>query len=280
MHVNDRSFPEAVEALIGKTSDGKRREPTPEEIAARKAREDERRRLEAEERARNEASAARIVARLQPVAGTPGETYLRDVRMIDVSHWAIRRALEDVDTLGWCERVYFNQPKPDEPHHELNGQYLGAIVAVLTDPISGARTGGISRTFIHQGRKVCRAMSLGGVGRLGIIRLSPDDEVGTGLHGCEGIESALSAMMMGFVPMWAFGSTTTMEAFPVLAGIECFTIVADNDRKTPDEIATGDKAARKVCQRWADAGREAMMKIPKILGEDANDIIKRRARNA
>ena len=42
-------------------------------------------------------SAARIVARLQPVAGTPGETYLRDVRSIDVSHWAIRRALEDVD---------------------------------------------------------------------------------------------------------------------------------------------------------------------------------------
>jgi hypothetical protein len=27
---------------------------------------------------------------------------------------------------------------------------------------------------------VCRAKSLGGVGRLGIIRLSPDDEVGTG----------------------------------------------------------------------------------------------------
>ena len=104
-------------------------------------------------RARNERG-AKIVARLQPVAGTPGETYLRDVRKIDVSHWAIRRALEDVDTLGWCERACFRQPDPQEPGHELHGQWLGAIIAILTDPITGERTGGITRTYIHQGRKV------------------------------------------------------------------------------------------------------------------------------
>jgi hypothetical protein len=109
--------------------------------------------------------------------------------------------------------------------------------------------------------------------------LSPDDEVATGLHGCEGLESALSGMQMNFCPMWAFGSTATMEAFPVLPGVECLTIIADNDRKTPDEIAAGDKAARQVCQRWADAGREAVMKTSKTPGEDANDIIKRRARD-
>ena len=38
MHVNGRSFPEAVEALIGKTSDGKRRQPTAEEITQRAGR--------------------------------------------------------------------------------------------------------------------------------------------------------------------------------------------------------------------------------------------------
>ena len=98
---------------------------------------------------------------------------------------------------------------------------------------------------------------------MGIVRLSPrDDEVLMGgLHGCEGIESALSAMVMGFVPMWAFGSTTTMEDFPVLAGVECLTIVGDNDRKTPDEIAAGDKAAvRKVMPAMArDAGQRRSM---------------------
>jgi Toprim domain/CHC2 zinc finger len=272
MHVNGRSFPEAVEALIGKTSDGKRRQPTAEEIAARKAREEQRRREEVEDRARKEMSAARIVACLQPVAGTPGETYLREVRKIDVNHWAIKRTLEDVDTLGWCERVYFNQPKPDEPHHELNGQYLGAIVAVLTDPISGARTGGISRTFIHQGRKIGKAMSLAGVGRLGIIRLSPDDEVGSGLHICEGIETAMSGMsdpQMNFCPMWAAGSTSQLAGFPVLNGIECLTIVADND-----ENEASVKAASAAYWRWKDAGHDVHIRQPKERG-DLNDIRRR-----
>jgi Toprim domain/CHC2 zinc finger len=273
MHLSGRRFFDAVRTLIGKGQAG-RCEPTPEEIAARAAREAERRREEAEEAARNASSVAKIVARLQPIIGTPGEAYLRDVRKISPDHWAIRQALEDVETLGWCERTYFRQDG-----HELNGQWLGAIIAILTDPISAAPTGGITRTYIHEGRKVCRAKSLGGVGRLGVVRLSPDDEVETGLHGCEGLESALSAMMMSFVPMWAFGSTATMEAFPVLAGVECLTIIADNDRKTADEIAAGDKAARQVCQRWADAGREAVMKTSKTPGEDANDIIKRRARD-
>jgi putative DNA primase/helicase len=272
MHLSGRRFFDAVRTLIGKDVGATRR--TPEEIAARQTREAERRREEAEEAARNASSVAKILARLQPVVGTPGETYLRDIRKLDTDHWAIRRALEDIETLGWCERTFFRQDG-----HELDGQMLGAIVAILTDPVSGARTGGITRTYFCGGAKVCRAKSLGGVGRLGVVRLSFDDEVATGLHGCEGLESALSAMMMGFCPMWAFGSTATMEAFPVLAGIECLTIIADNDRTTADEIAAGDKAARQVCQRWADAGREAVMKRSKTPGEDANDIIKRRARD-
>jgi DNA primase len=159
MHLCGGSFVDAVKTLIGEDAGTtNRRQPTPEEIAARAAREAERKRTEAEERARNESSAAKIIARLQPVAGTPGEIYLRDVRKIDVSHWAIKRALEDVETLGWCERTYFRQNG-----HQLDGQYLGAIVAILTDPVTAKRTGGISRTYLHDGHKVRRATSLGGV---------------------------------------------------------------------------------------------------------------------
>ena len=208
MHSSGCSFVEAMRTLIGDDAGTPtRRQPTPEEIKAREAREAQRRRDEAEELARKEISAAQIVACLQPIAGTPGEAYLRDVRRIDVSHWAIKRVLEDVGPSAGASRIRFRQDNPSKPGHELNGQWLGAIVGVLTDPITGERTGGITRTFIHQGRKICRAMSLGGVGRLGVIRLTPDEEVGTGLHLCEGIESALSAMMMGFCPMWAAGST-------------------------------------------------------------------------
>jgi CHC2 zinc finger len=172
IHLSGSRFFDAVRTLIGKGQAG-RHEPTPEEIAARQAREAERRREEAEGAARNASSVAKILARLQPVVGTPGETYLRDTRRIDVDHWAIKPALEDIEAVGWCERTFFRQDG-----HELNGQMLGAIIAILTDPVSGAPTGGITRTYLHGGAKVCRAKSLGGVGRLGIIRLSADDEVG------------------------------------------------------------------------------------------------------
>lgn len=265
MHLSGDSFVDAVKTLIGgDAGTPTRRQPTAEEI---KAREAERKRGEAEERARKESSAAKIVARLQPIAGTPGETYLRDVRKIDVSHWAIKRALEDVDALGWCERVYFR-----EEGHELHGQWLGAIIGILTDPVSGARTGGISRTYLHQGKKIGKAKSLGGVERLGIIRLSPDDEVGAGLHICEGLESAMSGMSdprMNFCPMWAAGSTVTLAKFPILGGIECLTILADND-----ENEASVDAASITYWRWKDAGREVHIRQPKERG-DLNDITRR-----
>jgi hypothetical protein len=271
MHVNGGSFVDAVRALIGHDAGTPtRRQPTPEEIAARLAREAERKLAEAEEQARKEMSAARIVARLQPVAGTPGETYLRDVRRIEVSHWAIRRALEDVETLGWCERTYFRQPNPAEPFHELNGQWLGAIIGILTDPATGERTGGITRTYLHRGRKIGKAKSLAGVNRLGIVRLSPDHEVLGGLNICEGIESAMSGMSdprMNFCPMWAAGSTTQLAKFPVLNGIECLMILADNDKNE----ASID-AASTAYWRWKDAGREVHIRQPKERG-DLNDVI-------
>jgi hypothetical protein len=274
MHLSGGAFVDAMRTLIGKDAGTpNRRQPTPEEISARKTREAERRRAETEEQARNTASAARIIASLQPVAGTPGEVYLRDVRKIDVSHWAIKRALEDVKTLGWCERICFWQPD-----HELHGKWLNAIVAILTDPVTAECTGGISRTYLHQGCKIGKAKSLGGVGRLGIIRLSPDDEVETGLHLIEGLESALSMMMMGFVPIWAAGSSATMAKFPVLDGIECLTAIADNDVEDAAGREAGQQAAREVCQRWANAGRKAVVKTPKRPGEDANDILRRRLR--
>ena len=148
-----------------------RREPTPEEIAARAAREawssgDEE---EAEEAARNASSVAKILARLQPVAGSPGRSLFVQ-RFRQDQHGSLgdqAAALEDIDTLGWCERTFFRQDNPSEPFHELDGQRLGAIVAILTDPVTGERTGGITRTFIHQSRKIGKARSLGGVGPVG-----------------------------------------------------------------------------------------------------------------
>jgi hypothetical protein len=188
-----------------------------------------------------------------------------------VNHWATRRALEDIESLGWSERTYFHQADSNEPFHELHGQWLSAIVAVLTDAVTGERTGGITRTFVHHGRKIGKAMSLSGAGRTGIIRLSPDDQALAGLHIAEGLETALSAMMKDFRPMWATGSAGTMAKFPVLVGIECLTIFADNDSEKQD---TGRKAAIRAAQRWRAARREALVFEPLEPG-DLNDIVRR-----
>ena len=111
------------------------------------------------------------------------------------------------------------------------------------------------------------------MGRLGIIRLSPDDEVGAGLHICEGLESALSGMSdprMNFCPMWAAGSTSTLARISRSSrGIECLTILADND-----ENEASVDAASITYWRWKDAGREVHIRQPKERG-DLNDITRR-----
>ena len=38
------------------------------------------------------------------------------------------------------------------------------------------------------------------------------------------------AVLAGWAPVWATGSKGSIEKCPVLAGIECLTIFADNDK--------------------------------------------------
>ena len=108
-----------------------------------------------------------------PLKDTPGEAYLRDVRRIDVS--VISNVLGRTDAIGWHPSVYFN-----EPGHELHTQHLGAIVGVMTDAVTACPTRAISRTYIHNGRKIGKAKTLGAPA--GIVRLTPDEDVLEGLH--------------------------------------------------------------------------------------------------
>jgi hypothetical protein len=210
-----------------------------------------------EEHARNLRSAACIIAGLQPIAGTLGEQYLRSVRKIDCN--AIRDVLGEVDSIGWHPSLFFR-----EPGHPLDGKRLGAIVTVLTDPLTAKPTGAISRTFLSQdGVKVCKARMLGGGG---ICRLSADEDVLSGLHVCEGVEGALTGMAHGFRPMWAAGSTAQLRTFPILAGVTRLTVLADHDGNR-----AGEAAAREVEKRWQTAGRRVRVLMRNTIG-DLNDI--------
>ena len=202
--------------------------------------------------------AKQIAFELRPVLGSPGETYLRDARKIVTS--AIEDVLERTDGVGWHPAVYFN-----EPGHALHGRKLGAIIAVMTDPVTATPTGAISRTYIHEGRKLGKAKTLGSPA--GIIRLSEDADVLEGLHIAEGLETALAGMSIGLRPMWAAGSTALMAKFPVLSGVEALTVIVDHDAN-----AAGERAARELEARWLDAGREVRLLRSDDYG-DLNDII-------
>ncbi len=159
---------------------------------------------------------ASIVREMVPVSETPAKRYLADVRKIDTD--AIVDVLERIDAIGWHPSVLFR-----EQGHPLDGERLGCIVGVMTDPVTAKPTGAISRTYLHEGLKVGKAKTLGSP--VGIVRLSADEDVVEGLCLAEGLETCLAAMAKGFRPCWSTGSAGIMAAFPVLAGVEALTLV-------------------------------------------------------
>jgi hypothetical protein len=105
------------------------------------------------------------------------------------------------------------------------------------------------------------------LGPAGIVRLSLDEDVLSGLFLTEGLESALAGMSIGLRPMWSVGSRAIMAKIPVLAGVECLTILADHD-----DNGAGEKAALELQARWRSAVKEAHVWKPKSRG-DLNDIV-------
>jgi putative DNA primase/helicase len=146
--------------------------------------------------------------------------------------------------------------------HSVGGE-LGSVIG--DDQIGFAATGepqAISRTFIdHRGQKRDRKF-LGPVGGAA-IKLGDDDEVTTGLHIGEGVETCLAARMTGLRPTWALGSAGAIAAFPVLSGVEALTIMAEPE---------SPQAAETCAARWHEAGREVFI-IRSLMGSDLNDAL-------
>jgi hypothetical protein len=245
--LDDCDFATAIETLSGESAQQREiKHPAPE-----RPRDDDE---------QNKRIAAAILKGVSPLRDTPGETYLRTIREIDID--AIVDVLERVDAIGWNPQVYFNKPG-----HHLDGKYLGAIIATMTDPVTAEPTGAISRTYLApDGSKVGKAKTLGSP--RGIVRLSLDEDVLEGLFLAEGIETALTGMAnFGFQPIWATGDRMLMADFPVLSGIEALTVIADNDKS-----GDGEKAARDAEARWLAAGREVRVFLPE--SGDLNDALR------
>lgn len=173
--------------------------------------------------------------------------------------WEASTALRD--TLGW---KYFTQRRQlhigllDDLSHCLRWhEGIKAVVALMTDPVSGAPTG-VHRTFLDRdGTKRERKM----LGKRGVVRLSPDEEVTLGLGIAEGVEDAMAVLLLGRAPVWAASCAGAIDRFPVLPGVEHLTIFADDDE-------VGIKAAQTCAERWQTAGHEARIVLPKDLSDD------------
>jgi putative DNA primase/helicase len=167
-----------------------------------------------------------------PLPGTMGERYLVERRHLPI------------DKLG------------DDLSHVLRW-HAGrkCIVALMTDPVKGMPTG-VHRTFLaNDGSKIDRRM----LGRQGIVRLSPDDDVTLALGLTEGVEDGVAVMLTGWAPVWAATSAGAIARFPALGGIEALTLFADAD-------TAGITAATVCAARWHGADRQAEILPPRRNG--------------
>ena len=159
-------------------------------------------------------------------------------------------------TLGWryfIERRGLHIGMLDDLGHCLRFHGgIDAVIALLTDPITNAPIG-VHRTFLNpDGTKRERKM----LGKAGVVRLTPDEDVTLGLGITEGIEDGLAALLTGWAPIWCATSAGGIERLPVLDGIDCLTVHADFDNRGMD-------AAQVCVDRWIAAGREAVISFPK-----------------
>jgi hypothetical protein len=138
---------------------------------------------------------------------------------------------------------------------------IGALLALFRD-VRTDEPRAISRTYLdREGRKIGRKF-LGPVGGAA-VKLDPDDAVLEGLHIGEGVETCMAARQLGLRPTWALGSAGAIAAFPVLAGIECLTLLAEHDEASA-------RAIEACGGRWYAAGREVLINQADF-GKDLND---------
>ena len=81
----------------------------------------------------------------------------------------------------------------------------------------------------------------------------------------EGIETAASAIKLGYGPAWALGNAGAMGSFPVIDGINTLLILGEH-------CPTNAENAEKCRQRWLKAGRTVQVGLTQNkLHKDLND---------
>jgi hypothetical protein len=122
------------------------------------------------------------------------------------------------------------------------------------------RPGGCGKAEVEQ-PKITRGRMLNGAVRL--------DHAGPTLGLAEGVETALSAMQMHGVPVWA-ACGSRMDAIAIPADVERLVIFGDNG-------APGVNAAERATIKHARSGRSIEIAYPPNGQKDWNDALRARA---
>jgi putative DNA primase/helicase len=182
--------------------------------------------------------ARRLWREAVPATGTLVEIYL--------AHRGLR--LEPRMPLRFHPRAWRNR---------ANGPPGPAMVALMTC-LEWDEPSGVHLTYLRgDGRgKADGASPKVMLGKRGIVRLSPDEEVTLGIGLAEGIETAVAVMQrLGWRPVWAATCAGAVASFPVLPGIESLTVFADAD-------PAGMRVAEECARRWSAAARESYVWTP------------------
>jgi hypothetical protein len=199
----------------------------------------------------------------KPIADTPAEHYLADVRGIDVEMLPV-----DVP-LRFHPRATFGM-----------GRRLPCLIALYQDVESDAPAG------IHRIALTPEVMAGGEVERRSLghwpkpraIKLWPATT--TFLYLGEGIETVLAAATRlpyrdgtPMRPAWAAVSTGGIRRFPVLPDVRELRLLLDHDPE-------GEACAVPCRERWEAAGRKVTRLRPPRPGYDFNDVVLERLRAA
>lgn len=186
-----------------------------------------------------------------PATGTAVEAYLagRGLSLNGIDAASLRFH-------SWCPRGEGRQP---------------AMLALMRDTVTGVPRA-IHRTFLKRdGRrwiKDGKPMMFGPAHRTAVW-LTP---CAPALAVCEGIETALALVALGWPNVWALGSAGAVGMFSPLFNVAHLTVAADNDR-------AGREAADRCRANWIDAGWAATGIKPEHEGWDYADVLAALRRN-
>jgi putative DNA primase/helicase len=198
----------------------------------------------------NSARARQLWGEAVEPRGTLAERYLNNSRGLELTDDVADRVVRFHGACPW---------RRDNGEIERRPVMLTVFRSITDDKIMA-----VHRTLLSDdGRKLDRRM-LGPVGGAA-IKIDIDSDVEYGLTICEGFETGLAGRALGFRPVWAVGSAGAIAEFPVMAGINALTIMAETD-----DSGANAKAVRTCGNRWAAATQEIIIAAPRVVG-DMND---------